>query len=371
MQLGKLIDAVYDAVFDPEGWDKVGAKSAALVNGVSCFVQVANLKEPSVEVLTGHGLESLGLDAYAAYYHTVDIWKHALINGTRGRVHLYHELVEQNRYENSEVFNDWVKPGTSYEVYWGLGATLPLWDKNHVGVFALHRSKDSGAMGEEERAVGEQLVPHIQRAVTMRRLVRANEAHVSGIEALCDMSDAAAMLVDEAGQVAYANRHALRLLGKGDGLRLDKGGMLTALQPEDHRRLNRRLAAVLAPDTDTRETIGASLRIARRDPMRPLVVTVGPVPVERFALGARLALVFIEDVWEATAASAEKIMAAFLATPAEARLVAALAEGLTLREAAQRFGISYNTARTELHSLLGRTGIGRQSELMFRVAKLR
>ena len=88
-------------------------------------------------------------------------------------------------------------------------------------------------------------------------------------------------------------------------------------------------------------------------------------------MAGRRAIVFVEDVWATHPASAEKIALVFGVTPAEARLVAALSEGRTLMDAVHRLGISYNTGRAQLRSVLSKTGIRRQSELMLHTARLR
>src|SRR5690606_39365190 len=51
-------------------------------------------------------------------------------------------------------------------------------------------------------------------------------------------------------------------------------------------------------------------------------------------------------------------------TPAEIRLVLAIARGDTLKEYSERRGISWHTASTQLKRVYEKTGIRRQSELV-------
>src|SRR5262245_37838493 len=51
-------------------------------------------------------------------------------------------------------------------------------------------------------------------------------------------------------------------------------------------------------------------------------------------------------------------------TPAEARLALQLVAGETLRAAAVKLGITYETARTELKNIFNKTGTCRQAELV-------
>lgn len=56
-------------------------------------------------------------------------------------------------------------------------------------------------------------------------------------------------------------------------------------------------------------------------------------------------------------------------TPAEWRLAAQLADGCSLRSAAERCGIAYGTARGYLKLLFSKTGTHRQSELVALLAE--
>ena len=49
---------------------------------------------------------------------------------------------------------------------------------------------------------------------------------------------------------------------------------------------------------------------------------------------------------------------------AEIRLAAAVFEGLSLPEAAEKFGISINTVRFQLARIFDKTGVSRQAELV-------
>jgi DNA-binding CsgD family transcriptional regulator len=54
-------------------------------------------------------------------------------------------------------------------------------------------------------------------------------------------------------------------------------------------------------------------------------------------------------------------------TPAEARLALHLVAGETLRSAEAKLSISYETARTHLKNIFGKTGTRRQAELVIAI----
>ena len=62
--------------------------------------------------------------------------------------------------------------------------------------------------------------------------------------------------------------------------------------------------------------------------------------------------------------SQSRLIEALGVTPAEAKLITHLVDGLTLTAAAEALGVSRNTARTQLSSIFTKTGLNRQSQLV-------
>ena len=62
--------------------------------------------------------------------------------------------------------------------------------------------------------------------------------------------------------------------------------------------------------------------------------------------------------------SIDRLQSHFGLTPAEARLALHLVTGETLRSAAVKLGISYETARTHLKNIFNKTGTCRQTQLI-------
>jgi DNA-binding CsgD family transcriptional regulator len=55
-------------------------------------------------------------------------------------------------------------------------------------------------------------------------------------------------------------------------------------------------------------------------------------------------------------------------TPAEARVARGIGEGLTVEAIAEAFGLSRETIRSQLKAVLGKTGVGRQADLVAMLA---
>ena len=95
-------------------------------------------------------------------------------------------------------------------------------------------------------------------------------------------------------------------------------------------------------------------------------MTVSPLRLEQTTVfaGGRAVLICISDPAAAASHPTATLAALFSLTAAEARLAADLREGLSLKAAAARRGVSVNTTRAQLTSIFAKTGTHRQSELM-------
>lgn len=106
--------------------------------------------------------------------------------------------------------------------------------------------------------------------------------------------------------------------------------------------------------------------VVRRDARRPVVIRIMPVDGAARSpfLNARAVLI-LNDLDSNPDPVFETFSQAFGLTPAEARLAALIATGVSPRQAAEQLGIARETARTQLKSVFAKTGTHRQSELVF------
>jgi DNA-binding CsgD family transcriptional regulator len=84
----------------------------------------------------------------------------------------------------------------------------------------------------------------------------------------------------------------------------------------------------------------------------------------------RMALICATDLELDMRAPEDELRALFGLTPAEARLAGAVFDGLTLPEAADRFGVSVNTVRFQLARVFDKTGAARQADLVKLMTRL-
>jgi DNA-binding CsgD family transcriptional regulator len=122
------------------------------------------------------------------------------------------------------------------------------------------------------------------------------------------------------------------------------------------------------PDT---AALTASTIVVQRREKQPLIICV--LPVDGVArnpfLGAR-ALLILTDLARRPGPQQDILATAFGLTPAEARLAAIIATGISLEKAAEDLGICHETARSQLKAVFAKTNTHRQSELVALLSRI-
>lgn len=166
------------------------------------------------------------------------------------------------------------------------------------------------------------------------------------------------LLVDPDARVLFANRAADAMLAGRDGLRVERA-QLSSRRVADNIALHRLIAATVQGG-------GGSLVISRES--RPSsIVLVLPVRAEPNSVWRQLpraAIVFVKDLETPVKLALTCFAEHFGLTPAQVTLAHEIATGDGVGAAAQRLGISYATARTQLLQIFGKTETRRQGQLI-------
>ena len=229
-------------------------------------------------------------------------------------------------------------------------------------VYRPRRARDFAA--SELRMLG-RLVPHIANALRVNWCVGASQTHQRQAEEALNQLNAGLFLLENDGQIVFANRMAQALLRKGDEIKA-REGKLVATRQRDHALFSEFIVRAAGQATDI-HTVQA-IRIERDAGRRPLQTWAAPLPRHpgnflRQSSPSDLMLVVIDPELSA-APPIEALRALYGLTDAEARLTCALLEGTQFEDYAERVGISMNTARTHLKSVFAKTDTDRQAELM-------
>ena len=237
-------------------------------------------------------------------------------------------------------------------------------DGERFALIGLQRGGDRRAFDDEEIAAVGQLVPHIARALKLRRIFENTAAMTHAAQAAIDRLPAGVMLLDRAGTALFVNASMRAIARRGDGFALDRKGRPFPIDLTARRDLERLLA-----EAGSQSSVGGIFTVPRADLGGRYTGIVAPVPaafndVVWQRRGRAEILLIVHDPDSRSRDAAEILQRALNLTRAAARLVAALAADDDLQSFADREGITIHTARFHLRTALARTGTGTQAELV-------
>lgn len=360
---------LYRGVLDPDEFRAGLTRLAARLEATVCALHTYDFSHRRA---TGTALIDMSqetLDAYDAHFCTVNPWMHQGERSVRqGAVILSHELLEDRSLLKTEFYSDFLKPRNLWA---SIGAVLDR--RGEVSrTVTLLRPRSAGHFSEADRRLLATLVPHLRDAFRLReRLGNPCGFGASAGDPL-EMLPMAALVMDKACRVVSHNRAAGRLDALRDGFALGRDGL--GVTDGGAAASVRRAVAGIASGRFRIETEGPAITLIQRPSgKRPYLARVAPVlpqwAGERDAEG--LALLLVVDPEPTSRILETEASRLFGLTPSEARFACALAEGMTVSEAAESFAISPNTARTHLKRIFLKTRTSRQSELVNLMASLR
>ena len=251
-------------------------------------------------------------------------------------------------------------------------ASIQISPDPHIMVgLTVHRGPERHPYSDEELEVLSRLGRHAEHALRLGVRLLDAEATRDGLADALNRIGIGALILDSMRKVIFANQIAKQLLEEspfiGDGeLSISDRSIRAALDTA----VRKAIAEPIENLTDEPRPIAISRHAARR----PLVLYVLPIRAATevaydFLRNAR-AVVLVIDSEEKGIADPALVRDALGITLGEARIASLIGYGLAPRDAAERLGISEETARTSLKRVFGKTGVSRQSELAALLAKL-
>ena len=245
-------------------------------------------------------------------------------------------------------------------------------DPNVDVVVSLQRSSEKDDYNAREVATLSRIARHAEQALRLgTRLIEA-EAGSAGLRETFARLNMGVVLLDGAGRIVFSNETAKRFLAGP----LDASGeRLTARAIPDRPVLQAAIEAALQPGSDHAASVSPRPILLQSDRESRVAVYVLPLraslapALEQFLVRSQ-AVVLMVEMKAGDPADPALVRDLLGLTLGEARVAALIAVGVSPRDAAQRLGISEETARTVLKRVFTKSGISRQSELAALISKV-
>lgn len=366
-----LIDLIYAGVTDPSAWQEVLQRLQQIF-----AAEVVLLARHDVATRSGACIHQIGMDPvlvgrYESEFAKQNPWMQAERLYRAHSVVTGEEVVRNADLMKTDFYEHYLRPQRLLHRMCGV---ICRRGPEFWYVTAARQPRQPVFDDGDARGLA-RLLPHVERALELSwQFARERSVRHALLDVL-DQLPTAMIVVDAEARPIMVNAAAEGILALGDGMLVNRT-RLEALWHPERVRLAQLIASACALANGDPPGAGGHLKITRPSGFRPFLVTVSPLPrtcCDRAGRRGRVAAVIIKDPQAEPHASTAKrrgIAELYELTPAEERLLHHLLDGSGLFEAAQRLGITRNTARTHMKRIYAKTGTHRQAELVRRLAHL-
>lgn len=357
----QLVDLIYNAVANPDGWTIFLQSLSDAFRGHAAALFTQDFQTNIVPFLISVRSDPGFMQSYQDHFSSLNIWMKVEDKLPAGRGVTDQMLASDSELHRSEFYNDWLRPQALRHAIGG----VIMRQNNLVSKISVLRPPQVGPYGEDELAQYKMLVPHLRRALDVQSRIGTAVNIMQAAESAFEHVPSGVIMLDAAGDTIFANRAAESICAEQDGLAISKAGVRAARWSED-AQLQRLIGDAIATTVDNGMGAGGIMVIPRRSGKKGYRVIVSPVSRTVYVTPLRrpAVMIFVTDPHRTTLTPLKALRDLYSLTSAEARLLAALVEGKTLREYAERRHVTMSTVRTQLAHIFSKTGTSRQAELM-------
>lgn len=356
----RALGLIYDAALQPEKWPDALCGLDLLLGASTCLSTHNSATQQRNGFTSGELMQGF-LASYNEHHARANILWPATIAAPEGTVLIDRQVAGRDAFERSEFYNEFGR-----RIGLQSGMAVKVFQKgSFVAAFVAARARRQAEFDLATSRLLARLAPHLRRAVQMNSRLSLSLCEADTIADVLARLPHAAMLVDAASRVLFANCAATSMIAAADGLRSHPDGLRADLQAETDE-LRRRIGRCALQDGNTEPPLGA-LALSRSSGHRPLSVLVTPsrrIGSPGAAASKPAAFVFITDPELAVAIPLERLRRLYGLTQAEAATAIAVLHGDNPRAIASRLGVSLATVKTHLRHVFAKTETRRQAELV-------
>ena len=371
-ELSGLIDLIYKGATEPGCWDTTLAALSDYVEAPYAFLHTP-LHPPDAGGYMYSRQIPAGIFENWPRFLPHDIYaKEGLVQGRfrDGVVVTGEDILPREQFESSIFYRD-------YLAHYGFCYMLAgiVFGNEHSDLLPTtciyYRGPEHAPFSENQRRRLRLVMPHLSRALGVMQRLRNADLRIAASRAALDLLRAGVLLIGSEGEIVFANRRALRLIGEGDGLKIRshaKGtDRLSASDAKAQQAINAALLAAISPEVLKTPHFAQSIPVPRYSGRAAYQLSFSSLSLENeFGTGGDMprAIVFITDPEQPLSVDAEWLRGTYGLTSAEAKAAIMSMRGDSTARLAAVLGISVNTLRTQLQQVYAKTGTGNRARLV-------
>ena len=362
----RLVGDIYDAALDSTHWPAALRQTASFVQGVSASVYWHNAATKSGDVyFEDGGIPSYWRDLYFEKYIRLNPTSTRNFFAVAGEPLATADLLPYDEFLQSRFYLEWARPQGLVDF---VSATLEKTTTN-AAMFGVFRHERHGVADQETRHRMRLIVPHIQRAVLIAKVIDFKQDEAAMMADTLDRFSAAIILVDAGGGIVHSNAAGHRMLAARDIIRASNGRLASGT-PDLDATLGEAVSASAEGDAAL-DNKGISIPLTGPDGERYVAHVLPLTSGLRGDVGrshSAAAAVFVHRATIEAPSLPEIMVKAFKLTPTELRVLLAVVEVGGVPEVAEALGVAETTVKWHLGHVFAKTGTSRQVDLVKLVA---
>lgn len=320
--------------------------------------------EPCYRVTEGTAMSPQDFDHYFETIHDDNVWVSGIEELPAGRPYRSCDLFPNKDLPNTRFYEEYLK---DKQYYYAAGGYFHE-EGDSKGLITIYQTLDQGSISPDKNRKLHWLFPHLKRAFEINfafsRGSQVNGSLSSGLSHL----GKGLIFLDEKGCVLEMNDVALDLMDR-NGFSIIHNKVILPDSPAQ-QKLQISIKSILS----TGNKIPISISWLSKKEGFPFKLTLLKPKEEHAsifdALKCPKALILLNNPWRNNSLSPEMLKAVWNLTFSESRIALCLASGCSLRECADKFFITYETARSHLKNIFMKTEAHSQNELISEVNDL-
>jgi DNA-binding CsgD family transcriptional regulator/PAS domain-containing protein len=363
----RAVESIYDAAPDPSHWPIALQAIADCFEDVGAFLVYQRddggfgaLGSASLKLLHDEHVREFGGRDFRA------------LRGIERGYYLGREgvtdsdVVSSEEMEQHPFYRMLARHGLKYFV-----AAIVSPDPRINASIAVQRAIGKAPYGEDEIALMVRLGRHVEKSLRLSTALLDVELSNIGLREALSRLGIGVFALDTLGRIVFSNPAGDRLTGNGLYV---VGGRLQFAPSAARGDIERLINQILRGDQHDSVAEPKPMLIERAGNPRPLIIYVLPfvmalTPAQEFLTHAR-ALVLVIDARINDPPDPALVRDVLGLTLSEARIASLVSTGLRPGQAAEKLGITEETARTALKRVFSKVGVSRQSELAALLTRL-
>jgi len=353
----RIISLLYEGVLSPAMWNDALSLLCVLMGCEQAALTTWDRETNLAGLYESVGLPVACRQQFVDHYCVLDPARDVMDRIHMGCWYRDYEIIGQKEMGRSAFYQDFLRGFGLASIV----ATPLLRDKFLECFLVFQYSLKASRRRQPGTAILDQLIPHMQRAMRLRRHFAEVEETALRNMALLESLRLPIVIVDANGGIICASGAAEALLAQAPGVTVCQRQVVCSGES------NQKLQRLIRSACGRRPVGGGMMAPSSANASSTLQILVIPLPPHaawQLLSSEPLAMVLIQEPNGIQSSHEALCQEIYALTPAEARVAIGIARGLTPKKLAQQAAVSLTTVRSQLSTVLQKTGSSRQGDLV-------